>query len=92
MDQNEEKAILIAAGDNRQIEELARLSWTLGVEVVGSMEQNRRDGKGYLGKGKRVELADLVADKAAGMVITDDEMSSSQARVLEKDAGVPGCR
>ena len=89
MDQSEEKAILIAAGDNRQIEELGRLSWTLGVEVVGSMEQNRRDGKGYLGKGKRVELSDLVADKAAGMVITDDEMSSSQARVLEKDAGVP---
>ena len=88
MDRSEERAVLIAAGEDRQIGELGRLARTLGVEVVGRMEQNRRDGKGYLGKGKRVDLAELVSEKEAGMVITDDELSASQARILEKDAGV----
>ncbi|MGI9050198.1 MAG: GTPase HflX [Rubrobacteraceae bacterium] len=89
MEQSEERAILVAAGEDRQIEELSRLAWTLGVEVAGYMEQNRRDGKGYLGKGKRAELATLVTDKTAGIVITDDELSASQSRLLEKDAGAP---
>lgn len=82
-----EKAILVGAGDERQMNELARLSRTLGVEVVGLIEQNRRDSKGYLGKGKRAELASVVDEKMAGMVIVDDELSASQSRLLEKDAG-----
>jgi GTPase len=82
------RSILVGAGEDRQMKELARLSETLGLEVLGSLEQGRRDGVGYLGRGKREELGELVRSLGAGVVITDDELSSSQARVLEKAAGV----
>lgn len=70
------------------MEELARLSETLGLEVVGVMEQARRDAVGYVGRGKREELGQLVRDLGAGLVVSDDELTPSQARVLEKAAGV----
>lgn len=82
------RAILVGAGEDRQMRELVRLSETLGLEVLGSLEQGRRDGVGYLGRGKREELGELVRSVGAGVVITDDELSLSQARVLEKAAGV----
>src|SRR5918992_2589306 len=80
--------VLVAAGDDRQLEELARLVETLGLHVLGGLEQGRRDGVGYLGRGKRAELKELVRSVGAGLVITDDELSPSQARVLEEAAGV----
>lgn len=83
-----ERAVLVGAGEGRHMEELARLAGTLGVEVTAILEQNRRDGAGYLGRGKREELGELVALNSAGMVIADDELTASQARVLEKQAGV----
>ena len=85
----EQRALLVGAGEDRQMEELGRLSETLGLEVVGVMEQGRRDGVGYLGRGKREELRGLVGHEGAGVVVADDELSPSQARVLEKAAGVP---
>jgi GTP-binding protein HflX len=85
----EQRALLVGAGEDRQMEELGRLSETLGLEVVGVMEQGRRDGVGYLGRGKREELKGLVGHEGAGVVVADDELSPSQARVLEKAAGVP---
>src|ERR671920_429517 len=85
----EQRALLVGAGEDRQMEELGRLSETLGLEVVGLMEQGRRDGVGYLGRGKREELRGLVGREGAGVVVADDELSPSQARVLEKAAGVP---
>ncbi len=84
----EERAILVGAGDDRQMGELGRLAQTLGLEVAGILEQGRRDGVGYLGRGKREELKDLVGRVEAGVVVADDELSTSQARVLEKAAGV----
>ena len=90
MDGNlEERAILVAAGEDRELGELARLAETLGLEVLGELEQARRDGSGYLGKGKRQELKALVEELGAGLVLTDDELTASQARVLEGDVGVP---
>src|SRR4051794_27762665 len=83
------KAILVGAGDDRQMGELGRLTQTLGLEVVGSFEQGRRDGIGYLGRGKRGELSEIVGQLEATVVVTDDELSPSQARVLEEAAGVP---
>lgn len=83
-----ERAVLVGAGEGRHMEELARLAGTLGVEVTAILEQNRGDGAGYLGRGKREELGELVALNSAGMVIADDELTASQARVLEKQAGV----
>src|SRR5918997_3363509 len=84
----EKRAILVGAGDDRQMGELGRLAETLGLEVAGILEQGRRDGVGYLGRGKREELRGLVGRVEAGLVVTDDELSPSQARVLEKAAGV----
>ena len=85
----ESRAILVGAGEDRQMTELGRLSETLGLEVVGFLEQGRRDGVGYLGRGKREELGRLVQELRAGVVVTDDELSPSQARVLEKATGAP---
>ena len=80
--------VLVAAGEDRQLEELARLVETLGLEVLGELEQGRRDGVGYLGRGKRAELKEFVGRVGASFVVTDDELSASQARVLEEAAGV----
>ena len=84
---DEEKAVLVAAGEDRQIPELGRLAQTLGLEVVGELEQFRRDPVGYAGRGKREDLRELVQVTGAGLVVTDDELSPSQARVLEKASG-----
>src|SRR5918995_783476 len=84
---NEERAVLVGAGESRQMAELGRLAGTLGIEVSAVLEQNRRDGTGYLGRGKREELRDLVSEVDALFVIADDELTASQARVLEKASG-----
>jgi GTP-binding protein HflX len=67
--------------------ELGRLATTLGMEVAGVLEQNRRDGTGYLGRGKREELRGLVESLGARFVVADDELTASQARVLERSGG-----
>ena len=85
---SEERAVLAGAGDGRHMAELGRLATTLAIEVAGVLEQGRRDGTGYLGRGKREELRELVEDVGARFVIADDELSASQARVLEKACGV----
>ena len=87
--ESESRAILVGAGEDRQMGELGRLAETLGLEVAGTIEQGRRDGVGYLGRGKREELGELVKELGAGVVVTDDELSPAQARVLEKSAGAP---
>src|SRR5918997_2432765 len=85
---NDHRAVLVGAGEDRQMGELGRLSETLGLEVVEVMEQARHDGVGYLGRGKREELGQLVRKLGVGLVVTDDELTASQARVLERAAGV----
>src|ERR671921_612453 len=87
MNISEDRAVLVGAGETRHVEELGRLATTLGMEVCGVLEQKRRDGTGYLGRGKRDELRGLVSDLEASFVVTDDELTASQARVLEKAAG-----
>ena len=88
-EREEQRAILVGAGKDRQTKELGRLARTLGLEVLGTLEQRRRDGVGYLGRGKRKELKELIGRLGAGVVVADDELSPSQARVLEEEAGVP---
>jgi GTP-binding protein HflX len=84
----EERAVLVGAGERRHMAELGRLAGTLGIEASAVLEQNRRDGTGYLGRGKREELRELVLEVGALFVIADDELTASQARVLEKACGV----
>jgi GTP-binding protein HflX len=83
----EYRAVLVGAGEPRYMTELGRLATTLGMEVAGVLEQGRRDGGGYLGRGKREELRSLVRTLEARFVVTDDELTASQARVLEAAAG-----
>jgi GTPase len=80
-------AVLVGAGEPRYVAELGRLATTLGMEVAGVLEQGRLDGTGYLGRGKRDELRELVTEVGASFVVTDDELTASQARVLERAAG-----
>src|SRR5919205_863754 len=81
------RAILVGAGETLYMAELGRLATTLGMEVVGAVEQGRRNSTGYLGRGKREELHGLVQETEATFVVADDELTASQARVLEKAAG-----
>jgi GTP-binding protein HflX len=71
------------------LDELERLAETDGVAVVGRLTQtrDRPDPATYLGSGKVVELADLVRDQHAGMVIADGELSPAQVRNLEERVG-----
>ena len=83
----EDRAILVGAGEALYMAELERLATTLGMEVAGVLAQGRRDGTGYLGRGKREELRALVQEAGASFVVADDELTASQARVLEGAAG-----
>ena len=84
---SEERAVLVGAGEPRYMAELGRLATTLGMEIAGVLEQGRRDGTGYLGRGKREELRSVVEEVEARFVVADDELTASQARVLERAAG-----
>src|SRR3712207_5409997 len=82
------RVVLVGAGEARQLVELGRLAGTLGLEVVGVLGQSRRYGTGYLCDGKREGLSRLVEEVGAAMVVADDELTASQARVRERAAGV----
>jgi GTP-binding protein HflX len=82
----DDSAVLVGAGELCHVAELGRLATTLGMEVAGVLEQGRRDGTGYLGRGKREELRALVEEVGARFVVADDELTASQARVLESAA------
>jgi GTP-binding protein HflX len=69
------------------LSELRQLAKTLGFEVVGTFTQKRArfDQAAYFGTGKREELRSLAED--ADLILVDHEISPSQARNLEKEAG-----
>src|SRR5918992_5927103 len=87
MGMREDSTILVGGGGDRHMAELRRLATTLGMEVVGVLEQGRRDGSGYLGRGKRDELRRVVNEVGVRFVVADDELTASQARVLERAVG-----
>lgn len=70
--------------------ELARLTNTAGGLVVGRIVQRiRKPGpRFYLGKGKAAELADMVRERKADLVIFDDELTPAQGNNLEGLCGV----
>ncbi len=67
------------------IRELAALAETAGSTVLEGVIQRRQrpDPATYLGKGKAIELRDIVADEGADTVICDGELAPSQRRALE---------
>jgi len=67
--------------------ELQQLAKTLGFDVTGRFAQKRAkfDQTAYFGTGKREELRSLAEN--AEIILVDHEISPSQARNLEKEAG-----
>jgi GTP-binding protein HflX len=92
-----EKALLVSlvtnevkrsdADPTHSLEELMSLAATSGVEVVGTLMQQRDvpDSKWFLGKGKAQELKALAAETGAGTAIFDQELSGAQVRNLEEE-------
>lgn len=73
------------------LDELARLSETAGLEVVGRVIQILRDGihpATFIGVGKVGEVKDLTVETGANAVIFDDDLSPAQQRNLEKHLGL----
>lgn len=72
------------------LSELALLSDTAGVDVVGELTQklNRPHMVTYIGPGKVEELKILAEETLAEVVIFDDELSPRHQRELEKALGV----
>ncbi|MGL5852098.1 MAG: GTPase HflX, partial [Phycicoccus sp.] len=67
------------------LRELAALAETAGSEVLAGVIQRRPhpDPATYLGKGKAVELRDVVIEEGADTVVCDTELAPSQRRALE---------
>ena len=69
------------------LEELALLSDTSGLDVVGELTQklDRPHVKTYIGPGKVDELKMLVEETVSQVVIFDDELSPRHQRELEEE-------
>lgn len=93
MEQIEEKVILVGVdtGDGeaakRSLDELADLAETAGAEVAGRLIQARDSAHpaAYVGKGKLMELKDLIWETEATGIICDDELTSAQLGNLEAE-------
>jgi len=68
------------------LEELARLTETAGAIPVGRLVQRRArpDPSTYIGKGKAMEVAEMVRELDADLVITDGDLSPAKLRNLER--------
>lgn len=96
--EGEERAILVGliydGQDSWQIEdeldELAQLAKTAGATVCARLTQARLqpDPRLFLGSGKVQELALLVQEYGANVVIVDHELNHNQQRNLEETVGV----
>lgn len=92
----EETAILVGVEQpaewdiDESLAELERLADTAGAKTVGIVKQKRMkvDSAFYIGKGKVGEIAILLQETMASMVIFDNELSPSQQRNLEMAFGV----
>jgi len=99
---NPERVVLVSVGrppqehtlgartrflSTESLEELARLSDTAGLEVVGRVVQTLRNGvhpATFIGAGKVDEVKGIVVESCAQAVIFDDDLSPAQQRNLEK--------
>lgn len=69
------------------LDELAALSETAGMEVVGRVYQNLQqiNPRTYIGKGKVSEIASAVKTLGARVVVFDKELKPSQQRNIEEE-------
>lgn len=94
----EERAVLVGLvtdGENSwqvedDLDELAQLARTAGATICERLSQTRPapDPKYFLGSGKVQELALMVQEMGANLVIVDQELSPVQQRTLEEVVGV----
>lgn len=72
------------------LDELAKLAETAGAEVLDRLWQKRErpDAAYFIGRGKVQEIAAARQEKAANLIIFDDELSPAQQRNLEQSLGV----
>ncbi len=93
-----DRAVLVGAPDRElaprlaeeHLLELARLTDTAGGKVAGFLRQriSAPTPRFYIGDGKAAELAELVRDREADLVIFDEELSPAQGKNLEGRVGV----
>ncbi len=86
-----QRAYVVGALPEGDLEELKELLRTAGVAIVGEMIQRRDQPHPnlYLGPGKVDELKQLAQRADANVVATDDELTPRQERNLEKELGMP---
>lgn len=90
IEDNTERAILVAVEDEQSLEELEELTKACNVVPVYSILQKRNkiDPAFYIGSGKVEEIALIRQSLRANVVIFDEELSGSQVRNLEQALGV----
>lgn len=89
----EERVILVGIDTGstelaeRSLDELAELAKTAGAKVEGKLLQGRESAHPgtYIGKGKLLELKDLLWKTEATGIICDDELTSAQLGNLEAE-------
>ena len=84
---SEKERVLLIGNDSDSLEELERLTDTAGGETVYKAVQ--KSAKGIIGKGKINELSLVVQAKNIDLAVYDDELTASEARMLEEELGVP---
>lgn len=84
---NIKEKVLLIGNDMTSLEELERLTDTAGGETVFKAVQ--KNAKGIIGKGKINELSLVVQSKNIDLAVYDDELTASEANMLEKELGVP---
>lgn len=93
MDDIRERVILVGVDTEggetaeRSLDELAELAATAGAEVAGRLIQTREcvHPAAYIGRGKLIELKELLWETEAIGIICDDELSSTQLGNLEEE-------
>lgn len=91
--EQEERVILVGVQTDdsepaeASLDELGELAKTAGAVVTGRLIQNREQihSATYIGKGKLLELKELVWETDATGIICDDELTSVQIGNLEKE-------
>ncbi|ARJ52038.1 GTPase HflX [Staphylococcus lutrae] len=70
--------------------ELNALAYTCDLEVKGQWSQHRNhvDYKFYIGKGKLAEIKDFIAFHDIDVVVTNDELTTTQSKNLNTQLGV----
>ncbi|MFG0334170.1 MAG: GTPase HflX [Maioricimonas sp. JB049] len=90
------RAVLVAVldraqKDNREraLDEMRGLAETAGAEIVGDMVQvrDKPDAGTYIGRGKLVELKQMIGSRDADLIVFDNHLSPSQGKHIEEETG-----